>query len=155
MIDPHAHVGYDAPYLERLSKERKEPPPYDLVEPHHGREMTLMCMGLKPCAIIHQKQWTPLWQTMSVENKWCFKTDFHRGDVYVTLPHERWRIHALSVNREDAEKPAEWTDAHIETEGRLLGYTQEEVDAFIAILKLTQSEQRRYLRDRWNIKIDS
>jgi hypothetical protein len=54
-------------------------------------------------------------------------TEWHR--IFYALPGEQWRIDAMIELR---DRPGDWSEAREREEGRLLGYTEEQNDIWLA-----------------------
>jgi hypothetical protein len=149
MKESHENVGYDDWYIKKRQIAGKDLPRLDSIEPHHGREIGLMKAGLKPCAIIHLHNWSDLWVNICNLNGWLYVVDHDFLDVYIATVDEGWRIDALMVNRAYAKLTESWSDMNITVEGRLLGYSKEEINVFLAYIKLPKTERYRLVQDRW------
>ncbi|MXO91109.1 hypothetical protein [Pontixanthobacter aquaemixtae] len=84
------------------------------------------------------------WFARDVSNGKIVRSDHHVTDesqgvdvrrwhhVLFVLPGEEWRIDAMMQLKSIAER---WTEAHEREEGRLLGYSEQENDWWIAYCK--------------------
>ncbi|PJI39600.1 hypothetical protein [Ferrovibrio sp.] len=116
------------------------------VGPHSLRELDLMLAGTKPAAmfgeavqfrdIIPEDDFAPhvaAGRIVRREYYWDDKESGHSFvEIYYALPGEEWRIDALhELNLVVQEKRRCWTAADERETGRLLGYTDAEVEAFL------------------------
>lgn len=104
--------------------------------PHQGRELELMLKGTKPAAIIEQHRFSKLFGPYVKAGKFIAKqTSF--GDYVVTAPEEEWRLDKILgllnsglLNLSGGLKDKNWNLYTIKL-GRLLGYTKDDIRAFI------------------------
>ncbi len=123
--------------------EREAPPG---VGPHELCELDLMLAGTKPAAmfgeaiqfrdIIPEDDFAPhvaAGRIIKREYYWDDKDSGHSFvEIYYALPGEEWRIDALhELNHIAYDKVRPWTAEDDRETGRLLGYTDAEVDAFL------------------------
>lgn len=131
--------------------EGPEPDAEDDAGPHEGRELELMLAGQKPLAmfveivpyesgIIPDEEFAPHVAAGRIVMREIFKTDprlpAHARDgrvrrVLYALPNEAWRIDAMLLLFDVYEQQGGW-DAGLERmTGKLLGYSDKSVEAFL------------------------
>lgn len=140
-----------------MTEEREAPPS---VGPHELRELELMLAGTKPAAmfgeavqfrdIIPEDDFAPhvaAGRIIKREYYWDDKESGHSFvEIYYALPGEEWRIAALhELNRIAHDKPRPWTADDDRETGRLLGYTDTEINAFLEWAK----QQREAIQPRF------
>jgi hypothetical protein len=140
----HPEIDFDhyVKYIyERNNWERPKAKPR--INPHTDREMNLMKAGLKPCASVMAERWGHSWEVESAINKW-FVVFFEPSELYfVSVQGEEWRVDALIALHEKAIADDERSDTFHMTQGRLLGYSQSDVRAYIHMM-----ERRREVEER-------
>ncbi|MEK9970832.1 MAG: hypothetical protein VW600_16970 [Ferrovibrio sp.] len=132
-------------------EERKAPPG---VGPHSLRELELMLAGSKPAAmfseavqfrdIIPEDDFAPhvaAGRIIKREYVWDDRESGHSFiEVYYALPGEEWRIDALhELDLIARSKSRKWTDADDAATGHLLGYSEDEIAAFLSWKKFHES----------------
>jgi len=121
------------------------------IGPHEGRELELMLAGAKPLAMFADIVPSPYeWPDAAFEPhvaagrlaKREFLTDRPDGHIvrylFYALPDEAWRIeeaYALSLRRFD--EPCGEADECCAKLGRLLGYSEHEIEIFIRWAKMS------------------
>lgn len=112
------------------------------IGPHEGRELELMLAGKKPCAFFHDAlpENGQISEQIILERAFApyvaggkflrFSKETSKNNqliryVCFTLPAEAWRADAIFWLREYND------DAADRMIGRLLGYTEEQIDAFL------------------------
>ncbi len=134
--------------------EREAPPG---VGPHELRELELMLAGTKPAAmfgeaiqfrdILPEDDFAPhvaAGRIIKREYYWDDKESGHSFvEIYYALPGEEWRIDALhDLHLIVQNKLRPWTAEDDRETGRLLGYTDAEVEAFLEWTgKLSRAER--------------
>jgi hypothetical protein len=124
------------------SEAEREAPPG--VGPHELRELELMLAGTKPAAmfgeavqfrdIIPEDDFAPHVAAGRILKREYYWDDANHTfvEIYYALPGEEWRIDALhELHLVVQNKLRPWTAADERETGRLLGYTDAEVDAFL------------------------
>ena len=116
------------------------------VGPRELRELELMLAGTKPAAmfgeaiqfrdIIPEEDFAPhvaAGRIIKREYYWDDKESGHSFvEIYYALPGEEWRIDALhELNLVVQNKLRPWTNDEEISTGRLLGYTDDEINAFL------------------------
>ena len=116
------------------------------VGPRELRELELMLAGTKPAAmfgeavqfrdIIPEEDFAPhvaAGRIIKREYYWDDKESGHSFvEIYYALPGEEWRIDALhELNLVVQNKLRPWTNDDEISTGRLLGYTDDEINAFL------------------------
>ncbi len=129
-----------------MTPEDDEPQAPPGVGPHELRELDLMLAGTKPAAmfceaiqfrdILPEDDFAPhvaSGRIVKREYYWDDKASGHSFvEIYYALPGEEWRIDALhELNLVVRNKVRPWTDEDEFSTGRLLGYTDDEVRAFL------------------------
>lgn len=123
----------------------RRPPPE--IGPHEGRELSLMLTGQKPLARfseavaardrLPEALFAPHVASGRIVKREYPHTDRATGisaiTIYYALPAEEWRIAALlEIDTAIISRARAATDADDRETGRLLGYTDAEIDAFMA-----------------------
>jgi hypothetical protein len=126
-----------------MDDESQAPPG---VGPHELRELALMLAGTKPAAmfgeaiqfrdILPEDDFAPHVEAGRIIKREYYWDDKESGhsfvEIYYALPGEAWRIDALhELNHIAYDKVRQWTAEDDRETGRLLGYTEAEVDAFL------------------------
>lgn len=132
-------------------QERLDQPDEDGTAPHEERELELMLAGRKPLAmfveivpyesgIVPDEEFAPHVAAGRIVMREVFKTDprlpAHVRDgrvrhVLYALPNEAWRIDAMLLLFDVYEQQGGW-DAGLERmTGKLLGYSDKSVEAFL------------------------
>lgn len=124
---------------------RRRPPPG--VGPHEGKELGLMLAGTKPLAmfsdVVEGAFWFPeadfaphvaAGRILRFEDVTPPRADGYAiRRLFYCLPGEEWRVEAA---RELQDRPAHrdqpWTDEYDRAMGRLLGYREKDIEAFLA-----------------------
>lgn len=116
------------------------------IGPHELRELDLMLAGTKPAAmfgeavqfreIIPEADFAPHVAAGRIVKRDYYWDDKESGhtfvEIYYALPGEEWRIDALhELNLVAYNKLRPWTPDDDREIGRLLGYTDAEIDAFL------------------------
>jgi hypothetical protein len=130
------------------------------VGPHERRELKLMLAGKKPAAmfgeavqfrdILSEDDFAPHVAAGRIVKREYYWDDPVSGHsfvgIYYALPGEEWRIDALHELRMIVHrKSRRWTDEDEFSTGRLLGYTDEEIAAFLrwsALIEPTPDAER-------------
>lgn len=128
------------------SETELSPPPG--IGPHEGRELALMLAGTKPLACFSELtradfDWPDAHFQPYVRAGTLLKRVFlHREIVagmseevrslYFARPGEAWRIDAAHRNRRRTYAAGRESDADAREMGRLLGYSEAEIAAFLA-----------------------
>lgn len=119
------------------------------IGPHELRELELMLAGKKPLAmfydglaarwIIPEAEFEPYVQAGRIVKHVIITPDCGGMDsicVYYALPGEEWRIDALeAINHATRSGARPATDQDDIETGRLLGYSEDEIAAFLAWIK--------------------
>jgi len=123
----------------------KRPPPE--IGPHEGRELSLMLAGEKPLArfseavaarhLLPEALFAPHVASGHIVKREYPHTDTATGisaiSIYYALPTEEWRIAALlEIDTVIISGKRMATDADDREIGRLLGYTEVEIAAFLS-----------------------
>jgi hypothetical protein len=104
--------------------------------PHESKELGLMLAGKKPAAMLPLiKELPDVWKKAIEQNGWAYRhigdTTVENGSIVVTLPGEEYRIDRLDKIYANVRRRGGMTRAdHIKI-GRLLGYTKDDIMAFI------------------------
>lgn len=104
--------------------------------PHESKELGLMLAGKKPATMLPiTKELPDVWKKAVEKNGWAYRsigdTAMENGSIVVTLPGEEYRIDMLDKIYKNVRLRGSMTRAdHIKI-GRLLGYTKDEIKAFI------------------------
>ena len=123
----HSDIGFDTHLPDYVTDgwRRKEPKR----GPHEGKEMQLMLLKRKPCALIfggYLNYWEPY-----IKNKIFKFGSCHQHSFIVTQPEESWRIDAIKRTfRMYKNSKISIENYHIRL-GRLLGYSKSEILFFI------------------------
>jgi len=137
----------------------------DLIAANHtGRELDLMLEGTKPLSmfygeiselpdeeIIPELKFSPylnrgLFVRGEVEVEAAFHPQWNRKVktkyVFFALAKEAWRIPAIILLKKSQSKTWEWNETLERMESSLLGYTDEEIDAWCASNSLFQKQHK-------------
>lgn len=119
---------------------------------HTNRELALMLSGEKPLSVFHleapsednayqdiEKFFEPHVASgrlvqREVTNEGCSQSLDDIRTVLYALPNEAWRIDAYLMMKSVARRCG-WNEGFERMEGRLLGYTEEQNDLFMAFLR--------------------
>lgn len=122
------------------------PPPE--IGPHEGRELELMLSGVKPLAYFSEltradfewpdEEFEPYVRSGRILKREILHIETIRGvdeeirSLYFALPGEEWRIDKAHANRMRGNEIGKETEFDSREMGILLGYTDHEIDVYIA-----------------------
>lgn len=124
---------------------QRRPPPG--VGPHEGQELDLMLAGTKPLALFSDAVEGAFWfpeadfaphvaagRILRFEDVTPPRADGHAiRRLFYCLPGEEWRVEAARALQDRlAHWDQPWTDEDDRAMGRLLGYREEDIEAFLA-----------------------
>lgn len=130
----------DADELDSYRKHRVwdfyHRPDRDLVGPHTNRELNLMLAGKKPLAMMDTPFFREGWQAVVKEQgwSWCYMIPMRgplEDTVAIALPGHEFRIKKLARVYEQCRLKNGMTDLDHAKIGILLGYTKEQIWAFL------------------------
>jgi len=106
---------------------------HEFIGPHEHREMNLMVLGIKPCALIDSSK-IGYWAKTIEDRRWIVeRSGFGDGnceELIVALPDQHWRVKRL--HRLDRETTRDgYSLLGMVRLGYLLGYTKECIRAFL------------------------
>jgi hypothetical protein len=141
---------------EAARPRRRRTPPG--VGPHEGKELDLMLAGTKPLALFSDAVEGAFWfpegefapyvaagRILRFEDVTPPRADGHAiRRLFYCLPGEEWRVEAArALQDRSARRDRPWTDEDDRAMGRLLGYREEDIEAFLAWFKIAWQRARR------------
>jgi hypothetical protein len=135
-VDPqelyfHPEIPFDERVFPFDQDTLEYHPRHPYIEPHQGREITLMIAGHKPCAMFTGGELPKDAQKVIELCGWKTNISILDHNILIALPGEEWRMDAIRLAYEHLDRTGKGLYTCSNVIGRALGYRPVDVEQFI------------------------